>query len=172
VASVAATVALLLVAPVVGTSAAVLVLTLARAAWHTRVGLAERRLARGRRASDGVVAAASTPWYLALGAPAAVVQVGIAGLVGLLSALGVQAVLGLGPRPTAVVGAVVAALLVWRGPWSRRSRLGAAILAAPLIRHPRLAWAGVVLLLVAAWAGVAWWESAGASWWPLPERPW
>lgn len=177
----AAFVALTAAAPWVGLAVAAGWSWLARTVDLSMTSTVRRRYRAGRRRSDGLVAAAASPWHVVAAGLRTIVAallplaVGAAGV--LAAALGQNAVDGLGVRLDSPIPLAVGAFLVlatgWWGPGGPSLRRGSRSLVRGVTGFPVIRLALVVVLLVLA-IGVLGALAAGAldvSWWPSVESP-
>ncbi|HMG31924.1 MAG TPA: protein kinase [Jiangellaceae bacterium] len=159
------------VAPYVGAVVLFAVTVLARTAWRMRWRLNERRLARGAQRGDRWFTAIGSPWDLVVVSVPALVQCAWVCLCGFV----VGAAIALSDQPNVrlpyLAGGAVALLLVWLGPGTARVRYGVRLLAAPLDRDARWAWAVAGLFLALTWVLVLWWDAYGTSWFPGTGPP-
>lgn len=180
-AQLAAMVALTAAVPWVGLGLAFAWSWLARTVDLSMTSTVRRRYRAGRRRSDGLVAAAASPWHVVAAGLRAIVAallplaVGAAGV--LAAALGQNAVDGLGvrldePLPLAV-GAFLVLSVGWWGPGGPSLRRGSRSLVRGVTGFPVVRLSLIVVLLVFA-VGVLGALAAGAldvSWWPALESP-
>jgi serine/threonine protein kinase len=171
-AGVAAVGAMTLVAPVVGATAAVLLLVLLRAAGRGSDRLRDRRERRGERRRDPLLAVVGAPWHAvlaildtALSLPLLVAAAAVpAGLVWLSS----PQVTGLErPEMTAATGVVAALLTGLNRRVHRRSRrmLRSALLAATPASTSAVAVVAALLAIAVLLLATA--EGSAPVWWPL-----
>ncbi len=157
--------------PVIGGIVAAAAILAGRVGWRIERRLFERRRVHGHRRNDAWVSALASPWDVVSSVLPAIVQA----LFALGCALGVGAVVGMwdaaGPRGPYLCGALVATVLVWRGPGSVRTRRGIHLAVEPLNRLPRGAWIPIGLLAAGACLAALGWESYGAVWWPTDGPP-
>lgn len=150
--------------PPAGLAALFAVMVTALATWRVRRSLYERRIARGHQPSDHWVMAAGAPWHLLVTSVQSAFQLAWIALAAYLA----SAVTSLGERPGPrlpyLVGATVALLLAWFGPWTARIRHGVRAMAAPLDRSAKAAWITFGVFAVLSWVLLLVWEAVGSGW--------
>lgn len=177
----AAFVALTAAAPWVGLVTALLWSWVARTVDASMTSTVRRRHRSGPRRSDGVIAAAASPWHLLMAGlkalVAALLPLAVAAAGVLATALGQNAVDNLGVRLDApiplAVGAFLAFVVSWWGPGGPSLRRGSRSLVRGVTGVPAVRFALIAVLVVLA-VGVLGALAAGAldvSWWPSLESP-
>jgi serine/threonine protein kinase len=159
------------VAPYLGAFVLLVIILVARTAWRTQWRLSERRVGRGVRRGDLWVNAIGTPWDLVVVALPALAQCAWVALGGYAIGAAVATADPNNPRLPYLIGGAITFLLLWFGPGTARFRYGVHVLAAPLDRDRRWAWAVVAVFLVLTWAIVLIWDSYGTSWSPGTGPP-
>jgi hypothetical protein len=164
----------------------VLLLSLCRVEHRRVVAIATMRAKRGAKRRDAAIATISLPWHFLRSVgeilPSAVIG-GAAG--GGLAVRGWQAVssgkFGFGPDDAHQVwghagalalGAILAVILVWRGPWSFGTRDGTRRVAAIVARTAPAAraWATIAVLGIGVVVFALLWRTEPLLW-PLPPLP-
>jgi len=174
-------VALIAAVPWVGLAVAVGWSWAARTIDASMTATVRRRHRAGARRSDGVVAAATSPWHLLTSAVTTVVAlllplaVGAAGI--LAAALAQSAIDDLGVRLSSpipmAVGALLALAIGWWGPGGPGLRRGSRSLVRSVTGAPAVRLTIIAILLVFA-VGVLGALAVGAldvSWWPGVQSP-
>jgi hypothetical protein len=177
----AAQVALLAAAPLVGAMVAAAWAVAARAADRSVTSLVMRRHERGPRRSDVPVALATAPWHLAMAVVAAAlgllaplaVMVAVSFLAGVVLGLAEGGAARPGDALPLALAAVLGVFTAWWGPASTPLRRGTRSLmrgVTPTARAQQIV-VGVALVVV---AGVVLWlarSSGGPTWWPSNTIP-
>lgn len=139
-------------------------MVIARTTWRVRRNLYERRIARGHQPSDHWVMAAGAPWHLVVTSVQSVIHVAWVALAGYFAGAVVSLGERPGPRLPYLIGAAVALLLSWFGPWTARIRYGVRALIAPLDRSSRAAWITFGVFAAATWMLLLIWDAIGSGW--------
>lgn len=153
----------------------------ARTADRTVTGTVLRRHTKGRRSSDGAMAAASVPGHFLVSTVTTVIGslfpllVAVSAVVATAVALafgGSGAVRLEGPIPLAV-GAFVGSLMAWWGPSSQSLRRGSRSLVRGVTPNDSVAWGVAAFLIVVACVAAfqAFAGDGSPSWWPLTSSP-
>ena len=153
---------------------------------HRRLAaLFSMRARRGQRRGDAVLATMGLPWHTLRASgevlPAAAIGLAVGGTWAALAWTLVSKGMVLGESPTGLAwghalalatGTGLAALFIWRGPWSAGTRDGVrrlAVIVAPSRASAR-GWVIVALMVVAIVVFGLLWRTE-PWWWPLPELP-
>jgi serine/threonine protein kinase len=164
--------------PVVAAGLTLVLCVVARTVERNRFALARRRGERGRRRSDGLVAALCSPWHLlrsVLMTAAAAVLPALLGLATAFSAgLALPAPGGAaapGSLAAIGVGTAIALLAAWWGPGGRTLRRGTRTVLRTVVPSSAQVSSAVVLMAVAA--GLAMWavHTGEPQWAPLQTLP-
>jgi hypothetical protein len=150
--------------PRAGLAGLFVLMVIARTTWRVRRNLYERRIARGHQPSDHWVMAAGAPWHLVVTSVQSAIQLVWIALAAYLAGAVVSLGERPGPRLPYLVGAAVALLVAWFGPWTARIRHGVRALTAPLDRSPRAAWITFGVLAASSWVLLLIWEGVGSGW--------
>lgn len=150
--------------PAAGVAGLFALMVIARTTWRVRRSLYERRIARGHQPSDHLVMAAGAPWHLVVTSVQSAVHLAWIALAAYFATAVVTLGERPGPRLPFLVGAAVALLLAWMGPWTARIRHGVRALSAPLDRSARAAWITFGVLAAVSWVLLLIWDGVGSGW--------